>query len=147
ALPPPSALPASSLCESYGPDYPGRFPPMWAASLPERWKGVPSQKLARSRDLILSIHPLAISPGMALFAPHIVEAGKFLEEGELQLAGRSIALFADDQVRDSAILVGRGVNLFAIDEANHVGVLFYGAAFPQIAQLRLVIAAASLRRP
>ena len=76
-----------------------------------------------------------------LLAPHILEPGELLEEGQLDHAGRTIALFADDQLGGPLILVRGIVELFSIDETDDVAVLFDCAALSQVAQLRLVLAA------
>src|ERR1041384_4662949 len=81
------------------------------------------------------------SPMSQSFAPHIFESGKFLQKSELDRTGRTVALFADDQLSLALIVVRRIVDLFPKDETHHVAVLFDRAAFSQVAQLWLVLAA------
>src|SRR6266404_4359781 len=76
-----------------------------------------------------------------LFAPHILKPGELFEERQFNRAGGAVALFADYQFGLSLVVIRRTVELFAIDEADNIAVLFDRAALPQIAELRLVFAA------
>ena len=74
----------------------------------------------------------------------VFEAREFVQPGELDVAGRAVALLADHQVglalHALAVFFVRLVVLFAVDEHHHVGVLLDRARFAQMAELRLVVA-------
>src|SRR6185436_16138756 len=70
----------------------------------------------------------------------VLEPGELADERELDRAGGTVALFADDQL-GHALGIGRrlilvGVLILAIDEQHHIGVLLEGARFAQVRQLR-----------
>src|SRR5512138_3668205 len=46
----------------------------------------------------------------------VLEPREFLDEGQLARAGRAVALLADDDLRDAAVLLRRLVLLLAVDE-------------------------------
>src|SRR4051794_3855386 len=54
----------------------------------------------------------------------IAEAGRLPQEHELDGAGLAIAMLGDDQLREPLVLVLGVVDLIAIDEGDHIGVLF-----------------------
>ena len=70
---------------------------------------------------------------------------------EFYLAGRSVAVFGDDDIGDIELVVLlRFLEMYlviAMDEDHHVGILFNGAGIPQIRQPRPEIAAALLHGP
>src|SRR5437016_13854114 len=88
--------------------------------------------------------------GGRLARREVVEPRVFLLEEQLHGARRPVALLPDDQLRDALeALVGLGVGgavveLLAIDEADHVGVLLDGARLPQVGELRPPVLAAAL---
>src|SRR5690606_13120855 len=69
------------------------------------------------------------------------EARLFGEERTVHRAGRTVAVFADDQLRRAARFAVRVVDLVAVDEQDQVGVLLDGAGFPQVRQQRALVAA------
>src|SRR5438045_3990325 len=80
----------------------------------------------------------------------VVEPRVFLLEVQLHGAGRAVALFADDHLRESLdALVRLGieravVKLLSIDEADDVGVLLDGPRFPEVGELRPAVFPAPL---
>src|SRR5713101_2422645 len=66
----------------------------------------------------------------------VLEARELLQEGELHGAGRPVALLADDDLGQSAVLVGGFVLLLAVDEHDDVRVLLQAAALTKVRQLR-----------
>src|SRR5438309_2797862 len=82
----------------------------------------------------------------------VVEAGVFLLEVELQGPRRPVALLADDELREPLdafvrLRVHRPViQLLAVDEADHVGVLLDGARLAEVGELGTAVLAAALLR-
>ena len=70
------------------------------------------------------------------------------EEHEIQVAGGAVALLGDDEFGFGAIFFGQVglVKIGAIDEEDYVGVLFDGARFAQIGELRLALFALGCAR-
>ena len=58
-----------------------------------------------------------------------LESGIFLEEGQVYIAGWTVALFPDDDFGDAFILSFLVINLIAVDENDQVGVLLDGSRF------------------
>src|SRR5215467_8561367 len=75
----------------------------------------------------------------------VLEAGELAEERQADDACRSVALLADDQLRDSLRVARRrvlvGVLILAVDEDHDVGVLLEGARFAEVRELRAMIGA------
>ena len=63
------------------------------------------------------------------------------KKDKIQVSGGSVALLGDDQFRFGAIFVGQigFVEIRAVDEEHHVRVLFDGARFAQVGELRLAL--------
>src|SRR5207237_10207318 len=80
----------------------------------------------------------------------VVEARVLLLEVQLHGAGRAVALFADDHLRESLdALVCLGieravVKLLSIDEADDIGVLLDGSRLPEVGELRPAVFPAPL---
>src|SRR5581483_7170726 len=55
------------------------------------------------------------------------EACQMFEEGETDLAGRSVAVFGDDDLGGAFVGAVGVVGVVAVDEGDDVGVLFQGA--------------------
>src|SRR5581483_10334285 len=72
------------------------------------------------------------------FLGQILEARVVLQPGKLDVSSRAVALFGDDDVglagNSGFFFVVRAVVFVAMDEPHHVGVLFDGAAFSQVAE-------------
>src|ERR1700730_6262281 len=75
----------------------------------------------------------------------ILESGEFADEGELDDAGRAVALLGDDELGDTLRFGGRlapvAVHVLAVDEHDDVGALIEGARFAQVRELRTMIRA------
>ena len=69
----------------------------------------------------------------------ILEARVLAEEGESHHADRAVALLADDDLGDALVLRLRVVDLVAIDEQDHVGVLLDRARFAQVRHHRPLV--------
>ena len=78
-------------------------------------------------------------------AVEVSEGGGFANEYHLHRAGLPIAVFGNDQLGESSILVSGIVHLFAVDEGNHIRVLLDASAFAEVGKLRTVVASTSLR--
>src|SRR6266568_174834 len=82
----------------------------------------------------------------------VVEPRVFLLEMQLDRAGRTVALLPDDDLGDPfdalvALRVHRAVvELLAVNETHHVGVLLDRARLPQVGELRPAVLAAPLLR-
>src|SRR3979411_2501182 len=74
------------------------------------------------------------------------KAGGIVQEGEVELANRPIALLGDDDF-SSAFEVGVVllVDFLPKNKHNNVGILLDRSGFPEIGELRTVVAAAALR--
>ena len=59
----------------------------------------------------------------------VFEPGELVEEGEIDGIGRAVALLGNYQFGYVLVLVSAIVLLFAIDERNHIRVLFNGSRF------------------
>ena len=76
----------------------------------------------------------------------VLELDVFVEKRQFDLAGRAVALFADNQLRNAVQVFAVGfVDFLAKDEADQVGVLFNRSALTQVAQLRTMVAGADFR--
>src|ERR1700675_326714 len=76
-----------------------------------------------------------LSPKNALgirFRRVIFELGVLTQEGELHIAGRTVALLGDDDIGDAFARGVRLVNFFAINEQNQVAILLNAARFAKI---------------
>ena len=62
----------------------------------------------------------------------VFETGVFFKEGEVQVTGRSVALFGYNQFCLSFVFLGWFILRFANQEQDHVGILLNGTAFPQV---------------
>src|SRR4029453_5841674 len=71
----------------------------------------------------------------------VLEARELLDEGELAASGRPVALLADDDLRDAAVLVRRLVLLLAVDEHHDVRVLLDRSRLAKIRQLGAAVGA------
>jgi len=60
----------------------------------------------------------------------------------MELANRTIALFANNDFGDAFFSAFRVVDFITIDKTNQVCILFNGAGFPQIGHLRPAVGAA-----
>src|SRR6185295_15573841 len=73
----------------------------------------------------------------------VFEPREFANEGEFDDAGRAVALFADDQLRDALRVGGRralvGVEILAVNEDHDIGILLERARLAQIRKLRTVV--------
>src|SRR5687768_16197441 len=99
------------------------------------WLWQPASPAASSSSRQMTDLPMA--------GGEVFETREFPHEGELDDAGRSVPLLADDDLRH-ALGVGRrlvplAVQILAIDEHDDVGVLLEGARLAQIRQLRAVV--------
>src|SRR5436305_12270464 len=54
----------------------------------------------------------------------VAEAGGLAEEDEVDGAGLAIAVLGNDQLGQPLVLLGLVVDLIAVDEGHHIGVLF-----------------------
>src|SRR5215216_7303151 len=69
------------------------------------------------------------------------ELGVLLHPGELDLAGRTVAVLADDDLGD-ALVVGVGVVvLVAVEEHDHVGILLEGSRIAKVREQRALVVA------
>src|SRR5712691_13483106 len=71
----------------------------------------------------------------------VLEAREFLQERELHRPRGSVALLADDDLGQAAVLVGGLVLLLAVDEHHDVRVLLEAAALPKVRELRPLLRA------
>src|SRR5438552_9988441 len=71
----------------------------------------------------------------------VLEARELLQEGELDRARGAVALLADDDLRQAAVLVGGLVLLLPVDEHHDVRVLLQAARLPQVRELRPLLRA------
>ena len=84
---------------------------------------------------------------IALLAVEVLRAGKIIELRELSVeresnrSDRTIPLFADDDLRRALVRAVRVVNLVAIDEQDHVGILLDSAGFTQVGHDRPLVRA------
>src|SRR3989344_7356593 len=62
----------------------------------------------------------------------IFKARIFPEEGQAHLADRTVTLLADDDIGGGLVRDVLVVDLVALDEENHAGVLLDGAGFAQV---------------
>src|SRR5882672_1432339 len=69
----------------------------------------------------------------------VLELGVLAEERELNVTGRAVALFGDDDVRDTLACGVLVVHFFAIDQENEVAILLQGSALSQIRHHRLLL--------
>src|SRR5262249_9709063 len=70
------------------------------------------------------------------------EAHELTEETQRDLAGRTVALFGEDDLRQPAGLFRRLVVVLAVEQHDHVGVLLDGARLAEIAHARPIVVAA-----
>ena len=95
------------------------------------------ERLVRSRlkgtgDL-LEQSPLGRkAPDAALSEEGIFKPREFLEEGQLHIAGWSVALLGDDNICEPRILFRAIVLFLTVDEGDEVGVLLDSARFTQV---------------
>src|SRR5215213_9220557 len=75
----------------------------------------------------------------------IAEAGGLAEEDHLDRARLAVAVLGDDQLREALVLVRGVVDLVAVDEGHHVGVLLDRSRLAKVRELRPMIAAPPLR--
>src|ERR1017187_3768318 len=74
----------------------------------------------------------------------VFEARRGVFEGQLDEAGRAVALFGYDDFGDAfEVGIVLFVDLFAEDEGHDVGVLLDGAGFAQVGELRTMVASAA----
>src|SRR5436309_7100569 len=78
--------------------------------------------------------------GVRSMPVEVLEAGGLAQEDELDGAGLAVAVLGDDQLREPLVLFGGGVDLVAVDERHHVGVLLDRARLAQVGELRAVVA-------
>src|SRR5205823_3564517 len=83
-----------------------------------------------ARRAFRTIEPAEVSAERIFF--QIGELGKLIKEREINRVGRAIALFGDNQLRNVPVLVGLVVLLFAINESDHISVLFDRARLAQV---------------
>src|SRR5262245_11091406 len=76
-----------------------------------------------------------LTPSPAPLLLQVLEAREFLDEGELPAARGPVALLADDDLGDAAVLVAGLVLLLAVDEHHDVCILFYGSRFAKVGEL------------
>src|SRR4051794_32994033 len=62
----------------------------------------------------------------------VPEAGGLTQEDKVDGAGLAIAVLGDDQLRQALVLLGLVVDLIAVDEGHHVGVLLDGVVDEEI---------------
>src|ERR687898_793431 len=62
------------------------------------------------------------------------ELGVLLHPGELDLAGRTVAVLADDDLGDALVIRVRVVVFVAVEEHYHVRVLLYGARIAKVGE-------------
>ena len=126
----------------------GQRPSHLELSKPQAWQAKTVRTLVMGRrsesrvDAGALGRPLAGASVMRPAAPlEVLEARELLDEGELAAAGGAVPLLADDDLRDAPVLVRGLVLLLAVDEHHDVRILFDGAAFAQVRQLRAAVGA------
>src|SRR5258706_11042491 len=63
------------------------------------------------------------SGGFHAMPVEVPEAGGLTQEDEVDGAGLTVAVLGDDQLRQPLVLLGLVVDLVAVDEGHHIGVL------------------------
>jgi hypothetical protein len=73
------------------------------------------------------------------FSCIVPEPGQLLLEGHFEKSGRPVSLFGNNDLRHVPVLIRLWmIELVAVNEGNHVGILLDGTAFAKIGKLRLL---------
>src|SRR5215210_1554616 len=84
-----------------------------------------------------------VAPPVRVLRPAL-ESRRLADEDHLHRAGLAVAVLADDQLGEPLVLFRGVVDLVAVDEGHHVGVLLDRARLAEVRELRPVVAAAPL---
>src|SRR5260370_1005531 len=115
--------------------------PSTSGPTPSRGSSANTSRLERTAGMLLPAARIQI-------VHQIFKLSEFPQKRQIHIANRPVSLLGYDQLRRAPqILTIRLVNLFAKDEAHHVGVLLNRSRFTQVAHLRPAIPRPGLRRP
>src|SRR5262249_48055537 len=95
----------------------------------------------RSKQKTTSDNPGSLQPreDWHLIKSQGLESGELFKEYEIDRASGPITLLGDYDLSFPLVVFPWVVNFFTINEADHIGILFNGAAFTEVAELRLMV--------